>query len=68
VECAAFADDVGRRRLELEERQREYDVGYAGMQLDFEIEEASSVAPLNHGAKHQIHHRHHHHRPTFPSH
>ena len=45
----------------------EYDVGYVG-KLDSGIEEASSEVRLIHGEKDQIHHRHHHRRPSFPSH
>ena len=61
------AGDAGRHRLELAERQMVCDVGYVGMQVDFEIEEASFAARPNRGEKDQIHPRRHHHRPSFPS-
>ena len=60
--------DEGKRHLEWEERQMVCDVGYVGMQVDFEIEEASFAARPNRGEKDQIHPRRHHHRPSFPSH
>jgi len=60
--------DAGRHRLEWEERQMVYDVGYVGMQVGFGIEEASFEARQIHGEKDQIRLRHHHHRPSFPSH
>ena len=60
--------DVGRHHLGWEERQMVYDVEYVGRQVDSGIEEASSEVRLIHGEKDQIHHRHHHRRPSFPSH
>lgn len=59
--------DVGRHRLEWEERQMVYDVEYVGMQVGSEIEEASFEARLIHGEKDQIHPHHHRRHPSFPS-
>ncbi len=60
--------DGGRHHLELVVRQKECGVGCVGMLPDFGIEEASSEARLIHDEMDQIHHRRHHHRPSFPSH
>jgi hypothetical protein len=60
--------DVGRHHWGSEERQMECDVGCVGKLVGSGIEEASSEARLNHDGMDQIRHRHHHHRPIFPSH
>lgn len=59
--------DAGRHRSELGERQMVCDVGYVGRQVDFGTEEASFEVRLIHDEKGQIHPRHHHRRPSFPS-
>jgi hypothetical protein len=61
-------DDAGRHHWEWEETQMVYDVGYVGTQVGSGIEEASFAARLIHGEKDQIHPRHHHRPPSFPSH
>ena len=58
--------DAGTRHSESEVRQKEYDALYVGKQADFGIEEASFVVRPTHDVKVQIHHRRHHHRPSFP--
>jgi hypothetical protein len=57
----AVVDDVGRRRLESEAKQMEYDVGCAETPVGAEIEVASFVALLSRDVK-EGNHRHHHHR------
>lgn len=44
-----------------------YDVGYVG-KLDSGIEEASFEVRPSRDGRDQIHHRHRHHHPSFPSH
>lgn len=47
----------------------EWHVEYVDMLLDSGIEEASSEEVRRiHAEKDSIHHRHRHHRPSFPSH
>jgi hypothetical protein len=57
----AVVDDVGRRRLESEAKQMEYDVGCAEMLVGAKTEAASFAALLNRDVK-EGNHRHHHHR------
>lgn len=67
-ECVVFVvGDAGRHHLEWEGRQMVCDVGYVGMQVGFGIGEASSGARLIRDEKDQIHLRHHHRHPSFPS-
>jgi hypothetical protein len=54
-------DDVGRRHLELEAKQMEYDVGCAEMPVGAKTEAASFAALLNRDVK-EGNHRHRHHR------
>jgi len=66
--AGAVGDGAETRRLASVGRQMECDVGYVGRQLDSGIEEASFAALPSRGESDLIHHRHHHHRPSFPSH
>lgn len=68
MEYAVAVDGEEIHRLELEERQMAYDVGYVGMLLDSGIAEASSGAQQNRDVKVLIHLRRRHHRPSFPFH
>lgn len=66
--AGAVGEGAETRRLALVGRRMECGVGYVGRQLGSGIEEASFAALRSHGESDLIRHRHHHHRPSFPSH